>query len=101
MSLSGSTACIRFLDIGSGLCTRDGKAPDGFALAGADGRFEPAEARIQGDSVIVSNSKIASPVAVRFAWDECAQPNLMNKEGLPAGAFRTDHETGLGKTEIK
>ena len=95
MSISGSSARISFRDTGSGLATRDGKAPDWFTIAAADGKFEQAEARIEGDDVFVSSPKIANPTAVRFAWDECAQPNLMNKEGLPASPFRTDKFPGL------
>jgi sialate O-acetylesterase len=38
--------------------------------------------------VILSSSEVKRPVAVRFAWDMLAEPNLMNSAGLPAGAFR-------------
>jgi sialate O-acetylesterase len=33
---------------------------------------------------------VSRPVAVRFGWNELAEPNLMNKDGLPASPFRTD-----------
>ncbi len=50
-----------------------------------------ARATIEGnDTVVVSSAAVAKPVAVRFAWSMVAEPNLMNKEGLPASAFRTD-----------
>jgi|GEM_PF-6063505 len=48
------------------------------------------EADIAGDGVIVSVEEVPNPMAVRFAWDEAAQPNLINAAGLPAGAFRTE-----------
>ena len=95
MAVSGSTVRINFRDTGSGLFTRDAKAPNWFSICGANGQFEPAEARISEDSVLVSNPKVPAPVAVRFAWDECAQPNLMNKEGLPASPFHTDGKTSF------
>ena len=44
---------------------------------------------IDGKSVVVSNDKIAEPAAVRYGWDQHAEPNLMNAEALPAGPFRT------------
>jgi sialate O-acetylesterase len=62
-----------------------------FLIAGADRKFVPAEAVIDGDSVLVWSDKVAEPVAVRYAWrcnpEGC---NLYNKEGLPASPFRTD-----------
>ena len=50
----------------------------------------PADAKIDGDSVVVSCADVTKPVAVRFAWDERAMPNLANKAGLPANSFRSD-----------
>ena len=64
----------------------------GFEIAGADGNYVPADARIEGNSVVVSSSQIAQPVFVRFAWSNVVQTNLYNKEGLPAAPFRTDNE---------
>jgi sialate O-acetylesterase len=74
-----------------GLKTRDGKAPSHFFIAGKDRCFVPATAVIQRTSVIVSSSDVPEPVALRFAWDESAMPNLMNDAGLPALPFRTDN----------
>jgi sialate O-acetylesterase len=59
-------------------------------VAGDDRRFVPADAVIQGDRVIVTSPQVAQPAAVRFAWDETANPNLVNSTGLPAISFRTD-----------
>ena len=72
----------------SGLATRDGKAPSHFEIAGQDGKFVPAEAAIDGKSVVVRSPQVPAPAQVRFAWDHCAEPNLTNGEGLPASAFR-------------
>ena len=62
----------------------------GFAIAGADGRYVWAQAKIEDGKVVVWHDEISSPVAVRYAWG--ANPgdaNLYNKEGLPASPFQT------------
>lgn len=82
---------ISFDYVGDGLATRDGKEPDWFEIAGEDKQFHPAKAQIAGNRIIVSSDKVASPTAVRFAWGNIAEPNLMNKNGLPASSFRTDN----------
>jgi sialate O-acetylesterase len=61
-----------------------------FAICGEDKEFIPANAKIVGDSIEVSSPQIDNPIAVRFAWEDTAQPNLVNSEGLPASPFRTD-----------
>ena len=81
---------IRFDHAGRGLSSRDGQPLTEFTVAGADQKFVPAEAQIDGDSIIVWSEEIAAPAAVRFGWRNVAQPNLMNKDGLPASPFRTD-----------
>ena len=80
---------ITFDHVGSGLTTRNGQPPSHFEIAGEDGRYLAAEATIDGAKITVRNPEITEPVAVRFAWRQDAEPNLMNKEGLPASAFRT------------
>ena len=62
----------------------------GFTICGEDHKFVPAEARIVGETVYVSSPEIKNPVAVRFAWNDTAQPNLINAGLLPASPFRTD-----------
>ena len=61
-----------------------------FEIAGNDQVFYPADAKIEGKTVVVSSSKVKEPVAVRFAWKAIPEPNLFNKENLPASPFRTD-----------
>lgn len=87
---AGGKLELRFSHAGTGLATRDGRPANDFIIAGQDRRFVPADAEIQGDRVIVSSPQVAAPVAVRFAWDEVANPNLVNSAGLPAISFRTD-----------
>ena len=89
MKINGSKAVLQF-DHADGLVSKDGQPLTWFTIAGADGKFISAEAKIIGDTVEVSAAGIAKPVAVRFAWDETAQPNLVNAAGLPAEPFRTD-----------
>ena len=88
LKAEGSHLRISFDQVGGGLITRDNKAPDSFEIAGPDGVFVEATARIDGATVIVSSEKVAQPKAMRFAWTDLAQPNLMIKDGLPVSQFR-------------
>jgi len=72
------------------LKTSDGKAPDFFTIAGADGAFVDAQAEISGNTIILSSPTVSNPTTARFAWTEVARPNLINGAGLPAVPFRTD-----------
>jgi sialate O-acetylesterase len=81
---------IRFDHVGGGLVSRDGQRLTWFSIAGADKKFVDAQAEIDGQSVVVQAEAVANPVAVRFGWHQEAEPNLSNKEGLPAAPFRTD-----------
>jgi sialate O-acetylesterase len=77
---------------GSALAVRgDGNEVHGFEIAGADRKFHPARATIDGDAVIVSSDAVAKPTAVRYGWrDNPEDADLINREGLPASPFRTD-----------
>ena len=87
----GNKIIIRFEHTGSGLVTNDGEDPAEFAIAGADKKFVWAKAKIEGNTIIVWNEEIKDPVYVRYAWaDNPVNPNLYNKEGLPASPFRTN-----------
>ena len=74
----------------NGLISKGGE-PVEFYIAADDQKFLPAKAKIDGNMVIVFNSAIKKPVAVRFAYRNDAIPNLFNKEGLPVNVFRTDN----------
>jgi len=91
MKITKNKIEVTFTNTGSGLISRNGKPLDWFTIAGADGKFVPAKAEIIGDKVIVSSPEVKSPVAVRFAWNEAAQSNFINKEGLPAVPFRSNN----------
>lgn len=91
MKIINNSIEISFSNTGSGLTTRDGKPLSWFSIAGADGKFVPAKAVIQGNKVIVSAPEVQHPYSVRFGWNEAAQSNFINKEGLPAVPFRSDN----------
>lgn len=88
--VEGNSIRITFDHVHSGLVSRDEKPLSHFLIAGEDKKFVPAEAKIDGNTVVVSSEEVAKPVAVRFAWDERAMPNLANKDGWPANSFRSD-----------
>jgi sialate O-acetylesterase len=73
----------------AGLVARGG-APAQFRLAGEDGKFEAADARVDGETVVLTSPRVKQPLFVRYAWCEDCAVNLFNAAGLPAGPFRTD-----------
>ena len=90
MAVEGNTIRLTFDAIGSGLMSRDEKPLTWFEIAGDDKQFVEAQATIDGNTIVVSSDAIANPAAVRFGWHQSAEPNFVNKEGLPASPFRTD-----------
>ncbi len=89
--VEGDRAILSFDHAESGLVARGSSQPGGFSIAGTDGQFVWADARIVDDTVVVSSDSVANPVAVRYAWaDNPDRANLYNEEGLPAAPFRTD-----------
>ena len=94
--IEGSRVVLDF-DAPDGLAARDatgaaaGDRVTGFAIAGADGRFVWADARIEGDRVVVWSDRVPRPVAVRYAWGNSPPAaGLYGRTGLPAAPFRTD-----------
>lgn len=85
----GREIVLRFTHTNSGLVAKGG-ALQGFVIAGDDREWKPAVARIDGDRVVVSSPEVATPVAVRYAWENFPTCNLFNGAGLPATPFRTD-----------
>lgn len=112
MTVEGEKARLKFRHIEGGLIAKDlpstydvvGKskttAPlvrnspeselEGFAICGADKQWVWADARIDGDSVLVWSDKVPQPVAVRYAWADNPTCNLYNHAGLPASPFSTE-----------
>jgi sialate O-acetylesterase len=64
-----------------------GGALRGFEIAGADGKFVSANAKIDGSTVLVSSTAVPAPVYVRYGWSADPNCNLYNVEGLPASPF--------------
>lgn len=92
---------LHFDHVGSGLVAKDGKPLKGFAIAAPDKKFVWAEARIVGDTVVVSSPAVPDPVAVRYAWADNPVCNFYNRDGLPANPFRTDDWPGITAKNVK
>ena len=100
MEVRGDAIDLRFRHVAGGLVARDG-ALTGFEIAGADHKFVPAEATIEGATVVVRAAGVREPVAVRYAWTDNPKCNLTNTSGLPASPFRTDDWPGVTVDKIK
>ena len=92
LEIKGREALVHFEPgtVSGGLRTNDGKAPAFFTMAGEDQVFYPAQARIEGDEIIVTCDKVKRPAAVRYAFTNFAVTNLENGAGWPVVPFRTD-----------
>jgi sialate O-acetylesterase len=95
MTIKNGKAILNFDHVGGGLIARPNEPLKGFAIAGADRKFVWADAKIEGNQIVVSSDKVINPVAVRYAWADNPVCNLYNKEGLPASPFRTDDWPGV------
>lgn len=87
----GGEVILKFSHTGGGLVARGGELK-GFVVAGADKKWFKANARIEGDCVIVSHPDVKEPVAARYSWAWNPDGNLFNSAGLPASPFRTDDQ---------
>ena len=67
-----------------------GGALRGFEIAGADHLWTPAAARIEGNTIVVSNPSVPAPLYVRYGWADFPDCNLYNAERLPAAPFRSE-----------
>lgn len=89
-AINGDQITLSFTHTDGGLVAREGDVR-GFAIAGTDQKWFPAQARIAGEQVIVSSPEVKAPVAVRYGWADNPDCALGNGAGLPASPFRTDH----------
>ncbi len=92
--VNGNAATLTFKHLGGGLVARDGELR-GFAIAGADGNFATAQAKIVDDTIVVTSESVVEPVAVRYGWSNVPEVNLWNRAGLPASPFQSDHAFAL------
>ncbi len=80
-----------FFDYANNGLDSNGETLTHFEMAGKDKQFYPADAIIDGEELVVSSKYVQYPLAVRYAFHNGDEPNLFNKEGLPASTFRTDN----------
>ncbi|HLP38143.1 alpha/beta hydrolase-fold protein [Lacibacter sp.] len=93
--IEGDHIRISFINNGAALKAKDGKEIIGFSIAGADQKFHWAKAIIKGNEILVSSAEVKKPIAVRYAWADNPECNLINTYGLPAVPFRTDNWKGI------
>ena len=89
-TISGDAITVSFHHTHGGLKSITDGPLTGFQIAGADQQWTPAEAKIVGETVVISSAEVAQPVAVRYAWKDWPEYSLANGAGLPASPFRTD-----------
>jgi sialate O-acetylesterase len=89
MKVDGRTIKVQFDNSENGLTAKDGKLSE-FEIAGKDGKFNKAEAKIVNNEVWVTSPKVAEPLSVRYCWRNGASASLFNSAGLPALQFRTN-----------
>lgn len=94
LKIDGDKAILRFSHVGSGLEVKGDKLI-GFTIAGEDKVWHNADAKIEGETVVVTCGEVSKPVAVRFGWANFPIVNFWNKDGLPATPFRTDNWPGV------
>lgn len=88
-NVKGNSMEITF-DHSDGLKSRDGKPIGSFEIAGSNGQWRPATAKILGSKIIVSSKEVKAPTQTRYAWNSYPEDaNLVNKEGLPTSCFVT------------
>jgi len=73
-----------------GMRSSNHEAITGFEVAAADGQYWLADAKVEGNTIVVSNPQVTNPAAVRYAWADDPVCNLVNQVGLPASSFRSD-----------
>ena len=95
----GGRAMRVAFDDADGLRTRDGLAPTDFEIRDAVNGWIPAEARIEGRTVVVRADGADAPIGVRFAAHNGSTPNLVNGAGLPAGPFKIGRKCPVGFAE--
>ena len=91
MKITDGKAVLTFSHVDNGLVVK-GDTLKGFAICGSDKQYVSAQAKIDGQRVIVWSDQVKQPVAIRYGWANNPECNLYNAAGLPAIAFRTDRE---------
>lgn len=89
--VEGNQIRVSISSVGGGLIVKDNQQLKGFCIAGADKKFYWADAKLDGNTVLVSSPQVPNPEAVRYSWEINPDGNLFNREGLPTVPFRTDN----------
>ncbi|PIW98748.1 MAG: glycosyl hydrolase family 2 [Ignavibacteria bacterium CG_4_8_14_3_um_filter_37_9] len=89
--ISRDKIILSFEYVDGGLLITEDKRGTNFLIAGEDRQFKKADIKIEEKKLVLSNSEIKKPVAVRYAWSNTAEATLFNKKHLPASSFRTDN----------
>ena len=79
-----------YLTHAEGMTGKNGPEIKGFEVAGADGKFAPASAKVEGNTILVASASVTAPVSVRYGWADDPGCNLINQAGLPAVPFRNE-----------
>jgi len=90
MTREAGSLRLYFDHTGTGLQSRGGEKLVGFEIAGQDGNYVQADARIDGKTVVVSCEQVPDPAKVRYGWADDPKVSLENREGLQASPFRAD-----------
>lgn len=88
--VEGSNMRIYFDFADDGLKIVAGEQPQLFEVAGSDGVYHAADARIEGNTVLIWSNAVKQPVSARYYWKNFAIPNLFSTAGLPVAPFRTE-----------
>ena len=89
MKVEGNKIILSFDYADGGLVLKEIDRKNNFEIAGADSSFVNAEVQVDGNNLVVSNSKVKNPIGVRYAWSNVAEATLFNEAGLPASTFKT------------
>ena len=89
---------LHFAHTDGGLIVKGAKLEE-FSIASENRKWVWAEARIEGDTIIVSSPSVPNPQEVRYAWQSNPAATLSNGAGLPAAPFRTDHWPGITESQ--
>jgi len=91
--IQGDKVIVSFKNVSRGLLIK-GDTLNHIYIAGHDRQFYRADAKVEGNTLIVSAGEVRTPVAVRFGFTDVAMPNLFSTTGLPVSPFRTDDWPG-------
>jgi sialate O-acetylesterase len=89
---------LHFAHTDGGLVVKGDKLGE-FSIAGEDHKWYWADARIEGDTIVVSSASVSNPKEVRYAWQSNPLATLFNGAGLPAAPFRTDNWPGITESQ--